>query len=166
MVRPVRIESDYIGNRDYLIAVHHHTLVTYRIDAINAVSIKNTYNSDTPIPVAKARYNTILHLRFHKLQGYEIAWTHFSDTFRYMLTNCEASTTEYTDVCMHVQDGQILLPLLRTFYLILKSYKAHRKAFAHDSMIIYDTHNMKLYPSQLVIQKSTSILESAFTRTS
>lgn len=115
MVRPVRIESDYIGNRDYLIAVHHHTLVTYRIDAINAVSIKNTYNSDTPIPVAKARYNTILHLRFHKLQGYEIAWTHFSDTFRYMLTNCEASTTEYTDVCMHVQDGQILLPLLRTF---------------------------------------------------
>lgn len=114
-VRPVRIESDYIGNRDYLIAVHHHTLVTYRIDTISAVSIKNTYNNDTPPPVAKARYNTTLHLRFHKLQGYTTAWTHFVDTFRHMLTNCEKSTTEYTDIYIHVQDGQILLPLLRTF---------------------------------------------------
>ena len=114
-VRPVRIESDYIGNRDYLIAVHHHTLVTYRIDTISSVSIKNTYNNDTPPPVAKARYNTTLHLRFHKLQGYTTAWTHFVDTFRHMLTNCEKSTTEYTDIYIHVQDGQILLPLLRTF---------------------------------------------------
>ena len=114
-VRPVRIESDYIGNRDYLIAVHHHTLVTYRIDTISAVSIKNTYNNDTPPPVAKARYNTTLHLRFHKLQGYMTAWTRFVDTFRHMLTNCEKSTTEYTDIYIHVQDGQILLPLLRTF---------------------------------------------------
>ena len=114
-VRPVRIEADYIGNRDYLIAVHHHTLVTYRIDTISAVSIKNTYNNDTPPPVAKARYNTTLHLRFHKLQGYMTAWTHFVDTFRHMLTNCEKSTTEYTDIYIHVQDGQILLPLLRTF---------------------------------------------------
>ena len=114
-VRPVRIESDYIGNRDYLIAVHHHTLVTYRIDTISSVSIKNTYNNDTPPPVAKARYNTTLHLRFHKLQGYTTAWTHFVDTLRHMLTNCEKSTTEYTDIYIHVQDGQILLPLLRTF---------------------------------------------------
>lgn len=114
-VRPVRIESDYIGNRDYLIAVHHHTLVTYRIDTISAVSIKNTYNNDTPPPVAKARYNTTLHLRFHRLQGYTTAWTRFVDTFRHMLTNCEKSTTEYTDIDIHVQDGQILLPLLRTF---------------------------------------------------
>ena len=114
-VRPVRIESDYIGNRDYLIAVHHHTLVTYRIDTISAVSIKNTYNNDTLPPVAKARYNTTLHLRFHKLQGYMTAWTRFVDTFRHMLTNCEKSTTEYTDIYIHVQDGQILLPLLRTF---------------------------------------------------
>lgn len=119
-VRPVRIESDYIGNRDYLIAVHHHTLVTYRIDTISAVSIKNTYNNDTPPPVAKARYNTTLHLRFHKFQGYMTAWTRFVDTFRHMLTNCEKSTTEYTDIYIHVQDGQILLPLLRTFLPYIK----------------------------------------------
>ena len=32
LVQPVKIESDYIGNRDYLIAYHKQKLVTYRID--------------------------------------------------------------------------------------------------------------------------------------
>ena len=119
-VRPVRIESDYIGNRDYLIAVHQNTLVTYRIDAISTITIKGTFNSDTPIPTAKARHNTILHLRFHKLDGYEPVWTKFTDTFRHMPIHCESSTPEYTDICLHVQDGQILLPLLRTFLPYIK----------------------------------------------
>lgn len=114
-VRPVRIESDYIGNRDYLIAVHQNTLVTYRIDAISTITIKGTFNSDTPIPTAKARHNTILHLRFHKLDGYEPVWTKFTDNFRHMPIHCKSSMPEYTDICLHVQDGQILLPLLRTF---------------------------------------------------
>ena len=114
-VRPVRIESDYIGNRDYLIAVHHNTLVTYRIDAISTITTKGSFNIDAPIPTAKARHNTMLHLRFHKLDGYEPAWTKFTDTFRHMPINCESSTPEYLDMCIQVQDGQILLPLLRTF---------------------------------------------------
>lgn len=114
-VRPVRIESDYIGNRDYLIAVHHHTLVTYRIDAINAVIIKGTFNKDTPIPTAKTRHNTVLHLHFHKLDGYEPVWNDFMNTFHNMLTICESSTSAYRDIRIQVQDGQILLPLLRTF---------------------------------------------------
>lgn len=114
-VRPVRIESDYIGNRDYLIAVHHHTLVTYRIDAINAVITKGTFNKDTPIPTAKTRHNTVLNLRFHKLDGYEPVWNDFMNTFHNMLTICESSTSAYKDIRIQVQDGQILLPLLRTF---------------------------------------------------
>lgn len=114
-VRPVRIESDYIGNRDYLIAVHQHTLVTYRIDAINAVVAKGTFNNEAPIPTAKTRYNTTLNLRFHKLAGYEQVWTHFMNTFHHMLTICESSSPTHTDMRMQVQDGQILLPLLRTF---------------------------------------------------
>ena len=148
-VRPVRIESDYIGNRDYLIAVHHHTLVTYRIDTISAVSIKNTYNNDTPPPVAKARYNTTLHLRFHKLQGYMTAWTRFVDTFRHMLTNCEKSTTEYTDIYIHVQDGQILLPLLRTFLpyieIIQTTPESIRKRF--NDNLRYTQHETVSEPS-------------------
>lgn len=114
-VRPVRIESDYIGNRDYLIAVHHHTLVTYRIDSINAVITKGTFNNDTPIPTAKKRHNTVLNLRFHKLDGYESVWNDFMNTFHNMLTLCENSTSAYRDIRIQVQDGQILLPLLRTF---------------------------------------------------
>ena len=114
-VRPVRIESDYIGNRDYLIAVHHHTLVTYRIDSINAVITKGTFNNDTPIPTAKTRHNTVLNLRFHKLDGYELVWNDFTNTFHNMLTICESSTSAYRDIRIQVQDGQILLPLLRTF---------------------------------------------------
>lgn len=114
-VRPVRIESDYIGNRDYLIAVHHHKLVTYRIDAINAVITKGTFNKDTPIPTAKTRHNTVLNLRFHKLDGYEPVWNDFMNTFHNMLTICESSTSAYRDIRIQVQDGQILLPLLRTF---------------------------------------------------
>ena len=114
-VRPVRIESDYIGNRDYLIAVHHHTLVTYRIDSINAVITKGTFNNDTPIPTAKTRHNTVLNLRFHKLDGYEPVWNDFMNTFHNMLTLCENSTSAYRDIRIQVQDGQILLPLLRTF---------------------------------------------------
>lgn len=114
-VRPVRIESDYIGNRDYLIAVHHHTLVTYRIDAINAVITKGTFNNDTPIPTAKTRHNTVLNLRFHKLDGYEPVWNDVMNTFHNMLTLCESSTKAYRDIRIQVQDGQILLPLLRTF---------------------------------------------------
>ena len=114
-VRPVRIESDYIGNRDYLIAVHHHTLVTYRIDSINAVITKGTFNNDTPIPTAKTRHNTVLNLRFHKLDGYEPVWNDFMNTFHNMLTLCESSTKAYRDIRIQVQDGQILLPLLRTF---------------------------------------------------
>lgn len=114
-VRPVRIESDYIGNRDYLIAVHHHTLVTYRIDAINAVITKGTFNNDTPIPTAKTRHNTVLNLRFHKLDGYEPVWNDFMNTFHNMLILCENSTKAYRDIRIQVQDGQILLPLLRTF---------------------------------------------------
>lgn len=114
-VRPVRIESDYIGNRDYLIAVHHHTLVTYRIDSINAVITKGTFNNDTPIPTAKTRHNTVLNLRFHKLDGYESVWNDFMNTFHNMLTLCESSTSVYRDIRIQVQDGQILLPLLRTF---------------------------------------------------
>lgn len=114
-VRPVRIESDYIGNRDYLIAVHHHTLVTYRIDSINTVITKGTFNNDTPIPTAKSRHNTVLNLRFHKLDGYEPVWNDFTNTFHNMLTICESSTSAYRDIRIQVQDGQILLPLLRTF---------------------------------------------------
>lgn len=157
-VRPVRIESDYIGNRDYLIAVRHHTLVTYRIDAISAVSMKSTYNNDTPIPVAKARYNTLLYLRFHKLEGYETSWTHFTNTFHHMLTNYDESTAEYTDVCMHVQDGQILLPLLRTFLpyieIIQSTPKSIRTRFndnlrytQHETVSEPASYTKKVHPS-------------------
>ena len=61
-VRPIRIESDYLGNRDYLIASRHCTLGSYRIDTINTVTIKGPINTDLTIPTATTRFNTVLHI--------------------------------------------------------------------------------------------------------
>lgn len=115
LVQPVRIESDYIGNRDYLIAYHKQTLVTYRIDSIDTIVIKGAFIKANQIPQKDTKYKTTLHVRFYKLPQYEPIWDDFNNTLRHVTMIVEQDTSQYIDVELQVQDGQVLLPVLRTF---------------------------------------------------
>lgn len=115
LVQPVRIESDYIGNRDYLIAYHKQTLVTYRIDSIDTIVIKGAFIKANQILQKDTKYKTILHVRFYKLPQYEPVWDEFNNTLRHVTMIVEQNTSQYIDVKLQVQDGQVLLPVLRTF---------------------------------------------------
>lgn len=115
LVQPVRIESDYIGNRDYLTAYHKQTLVTYRIDSIDTIVIKGAFIKANQILQKDTKYKTILHVRFYKLPQYEPVWDEFNNTLRHVTMIVEQNTSQYIDVKLQVQDGQVLLPVLRTF---------------------------------------------------
>lgn len=115
LVQPVKIESDYIGNRDYLIAYHKQKLVTYRIDSIDTIVTKGTFTRVNQTSQKNTRYKTILHLRFYKLPHYEPVWDNFNNTLRHVAIVVEQGTPQYIDVELQVQDGQVLLPILRTF---------------------------------------------------
>ena len=115
LVQPVKIESDYIGNRDYLIAYHKQKLVTYRIDSIDTIVTKGTFTRVNQTSQKNTRYKTILHLRFYKLLHYEPVWDNFNNTLRHVAIVVEQGTPQYIDVELQVQDGQVLLPILRTF---------------------------------------------------
>lgn len=120
LIQPVRIESDYIGNRDYLIAYHKQKLVTYRIDSIDTIITKGTFTRAKQISQKSTKYKTILHLRFYKLPHYEPVWNDFNNTLRHMTIIVNQDTSQYIDVKLQVQDGQILLPVLRTFLPYIK----------------------------------------------
>lgn len=115
LVQPVRIESDYIGNRDYLIAYHKQTLVTFRIDSINTIVTKGAFTKANQILQKDTKYKTTLHVRFYKLPQYEPVWDDFNNTLRHVTMIVEQDTSQYIDVELQVQDGQVLLPVLRTF---------------------------------------------------
>ena len=115
LVEPVKVESDYIGNRDYLIAYHKQKLVTYRIDSIDTIVTKGTFTRVNQTSQKNTRYKTILHLRFYKLPHYEPVWDNFNNTLRHVAIVVEQGTPQYIDVELQVQDGQVLLPILRTF---------------------------------------------------
>ena len=115
LIQPVRIESDYIGNRDYLIAYHKQKLVTYRIDSIDTIITKGTFTRTKQISQKSTKYKTILHLRFYKLPHYEPVWNDFNNTLRHVTIVVEQDTPQHIDVELQMQDGQILLPILRTF---------------------------------------------------
>lgn len=115
LVQPVRIESDYIGNRDYLTAYHKQTLVTYRIDSIDTIVIKGAFIKANQILQKDTKYKTILHVRFYKLPQYEPVWDEFNNTLRHVTMIVEQNTSQYIDVKLQVQDSQVLLPVLRTF---------------------------------------------------
>lgn len=115
LVQPVRIESDYIGNRDYLIAYHKQKLVTYRIDSIDTIITKGTYTRTNQIPQKGTKYKTTLHVRFYKLAHYEPVWNDFYNTLRHVTVIVKQDTSQYIDVELQVLDGQVLLPILRTF---------------------------------------------------
>lgn len=115
LVQPVKIESDYIGNRDYLIAYHKQKLVTYRIDSIDTIVTKGAFTRANQIPQKNSKYKTTLHIRFYKLPHYEPMWDNFNNTLRHVTMIVNQDTSQYIDVELQVQDGQILLPVLRTF---------------------------------------------------
>lgn len=115
LVQPVKIKSDYIGNRDYLIAYHKQKLVTYRIDSIDTIVTKGPFTRVNQISQKNTKYKTILHLRFYKLPHYEPVWDDFNNTLRHVAMVVEQGTPQYIDVELQVQDGQVLLPILRTF---------------------------------------------------
>lgn len=115
LVQPVRIESDYIGNRDYLIAYHKQKLVTYRIDSIDTILIKGPFTKVNQIPPKIIKHKTILQVRFHKLDHYKPVWDDFNNTFRHMTVIIEQDTPQHIEMQLQVQDGQVLLPVLRTF---------------------------------------------------
>ena len=115
LVQPVRIESDYIGNRDYLVAYHKQKLVTYRIDSIDTIVTKGAFTKANQIPQKGTKYKTTLHVRFYKLTQYEPVWDDFNNTLRHVTMIIRQDTSQYIDVELQVQDGQILLPILRTF---------------------------------------------------
>ena len=115
LVQPVSIESDYIGNRDYLIAFHKQKLVTYRIDSIDTIVTKGTFTKVNQIPQKGTKYKTILQVRFYKLDHYEPVWDDFSNTLRHLMMVLKQDTPQHIDIELQVQDGQVLLPILRTF---------------------------------------------------
>ncbi|MFC2444380.1 MAG: WYL domain-containing protein, partial [Veillonella parvula] len=115
LVQPVRIESDYIGNRNYLIAYHKQTLVIFRIDSIDTIVTKGAFTKANQIPQKDTNYKTTLHVRFYKLPQYEPVWDDFNNTLRYVTMIVEQDTSQHIDVELQVQDGQVLLPVLRTF---------------------------------------------------
>lgn len=115
LVQPVKIESDYIGNRDYLIAYHKQKLVTYRIDSIDTIITKGAFTRANQIPQKGTKYKTTLHVRFYKLSHYVPMWDDFNNILRHVTMIVEQDTSQYIDVELQVQDGQILLPVLRTF---------------------------------------------------
>lgn len=120
LVQPVKIESDYIGNRDYLIAYHKQKLVTYRIDSIDTIITKGAFTRANQIPQKGTKYKTTLHVRFYKLSHYVPMWDDFNDILRHVTMIVEQDTSQYIDVELQVQDGQILLPVLRTFLPYIK----------------------------------------------
>jgi len=115
LVQPVRIESDYMGNRDYLIAYHKQKLVTYRIDSIDTIITKESLTRTNQILPQNIKYKTTLHMHFHKLPHYKSVWDDFNNTFRHMTVIIEQDTPQHIEVQLQVQDGQVLLPVLRTF---------------------------------------------------
>lgn len=115
LVHPVKIESDYIGNRDYLIAYHKQKLVTYRIDSIDTIVTKGTFIKINQIPQKVTKHKTILQVRFYKLPHYKPVWDDFNNTLRHVTVIIKQDTSQYIDVELQVQDGQVLLPVLRTF---------------------------------------------------
>lgn len=115
LVQPVKIESDYIGNRDYLIAFHKQKLVTYRIDSIDTIVTKGAFTKVNQIPQKVTRHKTILQVRFYKLPHYKAVWDDFNNTLRHVTIIIKQDTSQYIDVELQVQDGQVLLPILRTF---------------------------------------------------
>lgn len=115
LVQPVKIESDYIGNRDYLIAYHKQKLVTYRVDSIDTIVTKGPFTRVNQISQKNTKYKTILHLRFYKLDYYKPVWDDFNNTLRHLMMVVKQDTPQYMDVELQVQDGQVLLPVLRTF---------------------------------------------------
>lgn len=115
LVQPVKIESDYIGNRDYLIAFHKQKLVTYRIDSIDTIVTKGAFTRVNQIPQKGTKHKTILQVRFYKLDHYKPVWDDFNNTLRYLMMVVKQDTPQHIDVELQVQDGQVLLPILRTF---------------------------------------------------
>ena len=115
LVHPVKIESDYIGNRDYLIAFHKQKLVTYRIDSIDTIVTKGIFTRTNQILQKGTKYKTTLHVRFYKLDHYNPVWDDFNNTLRHLMIVVKQDTPEYIDIELQAQDGQVLLPVLRTF---------------------------------------------------
>lgn len=115
LVEPVKIESDYIGNRDYLIAYHKQKLVTYRIDSIDTIITKGAFTRANQTSPKGTKYKTTLHVRFYKLDQYKPVWDDFNNTLRHLMMVVKQDTPQHIDVELHVQDGQVILPVLRTF---------------------------------------------------
>ena len=59
-------------------------------------------------------------MRFYKLSHYVPMWDDFNDILRHVTMIVEQDTSQYIDVELQVQDGQILLPVLRTFLPYIK----------------------------------------------
>ena len=85
LVHPVKIESDYIGNRDYLIAFHKQKLVTYRIDSIDTIVTKGAFTKINQIPQKVTKHKTILQVCFYKLDYYKPVWDDFNNTLRHLM---------------------------------------------------------------------------------
>ncbi|WP_164723890.1 MULTISPECIES: WYL domain-containing protein [unclassified Veillonella] len=119
-VNPIRIESDYLGNRDYLVAYHKDTRVTLRIDSINSISIQHNFHTIPEEHIDESDYKTTLHLHFFKHPDYESKWNDFLSTFHQTSITILENASTHIDVLMKVQDGQVIIPVLRTFLPYLK----------------------------------------------
>ena len=149
LVHPVKIESDYIGNRDYLIAYHKQKLVTYRIDSIDTIVTKGAFTKINQIPQKVTKHKTILQVRFYKLDHYKPVWDHFNNTLRHLMIVVKQDMPQYIDVELQVQDGQVLLPVLRTFlpYIqILHSIPESIRTRFNDNLL-HTQHEIMSEPS-------------------
>ena len=137
-VKPIRIESDYLGNRDYLIAYQKETRVTLRLDSITSIVIKHSFLNVPQEIMTDNECKTILQIRFFKHQEYEDKWNEFLATFHQVCITIQNDSSTYIDLKMMVQDGQILVPILRTFlpYLqILESTPESIKTRFEDNIL-------------------------------
>lgn len=124
IVTPLAIESDYIGNRDYLICLYKNNKESYRIDQIQDIALlNNTSNINKDILTSKCKLRHRFELRFYKDTNYDLIRNRFLNIFRKFPIEQQTDTIEYEDFTLQTNDGQLIVPILRTFlpYIHIRS---------------------------------------------
>lgn len=124
IVTPLAIESDYIGNRDYLICLYKNNKESYRIDQIQDIALlNNTYDINKDILTSKCKLRHHFELRFYKDANYNLIRSRFLNIFRNFPIEQQTDTIEYEDFVLQTNDGQLIVPILRTFlpYIHIRS---------------------------------------------
>lgn len=124
IVTPLAIESDYIGNRDYLICLYKNNKESYRIDQIQDITLlNNTSDINREELTSKYKLRHQFELRFYKDANYNLIRNRFLNIFRNFPIDQQTNTIEYEDFVLQTNDGQLIVPILRTFlpYIYIRS---------------------------------------------